>query len=296
MPVSNKATAKKTSKTKAADQPKSGKGSRKAASKKDKDPNKPKKPPTGYFLWLADNRQAIKDKNEGITVTEIAKKAGEMWRGLEEKEREDYSAKSNAMKAPYEEKMREYNQNLRDNPRPVDDSPVKEKKKRAPAAPKPGAKKAIGSFTSKAEIGTDDDLSDSTDDDKPKPDKTEVKKEVKPSKPSPVKNEVISGDSSDAESDKEASNKRKREKKEKKPEKKKEKAESSKKKEDTSDEDDQDVVVAADSSGSGSPSPPPKRSMRGGPVGKVHELPDDMDVEADYTDGEPPDSPDSDSD
>lgn len=294
MPSEKKPAGEKREKKTAAE-PKGGKGSRKAASKKDKDPNKPKKPPTGYFLWLADNRQAIKDKNEGITVTEIAKKAGEMWRGLEDKEREDYSAKSNALKGGYEERMREYNQNLRDNPRPVDDSPEKKKKKRAPAAPKG---KAPGGFTSKAEIGTDDDLSDSTDDDKPKPSKTEVKKEVQKEvqKPSPVKNEEVSAESSDAESDKEASNKRKREKKEKKPEKKKEKAESSKKKVDTSDEDDEDVVVEADSSGSGSPSPPPKRSMRGGPVGKVHELPDDMDLEADYTDGEPPDSPDSTSD
>jgi len=56
MPVSNKATAKKTPrKGKAAAEPK-GRGG-----KAKKDPNKPKKPPTGFFLWLADNRQKIKD-------------------------------------------------------------------------------------------------------------------------------------------------------------------------------------------------------------------------------------------
>jgi len=289
--------------------PRSDKKEKKAAAepkgrggKAKKDPNKPKKPPTGFFLWLADNRQKIKDENEGITVTEIAKKAGEIWRGLEESDRQDYVAKSNGMKAGYEERMKEYNQSLKDNP--VEDSPSPVKKKKAapskPAPSKPAQPKTSGkAYTSKAEIGTDDDLSDSTDDDKPKPDKTEVKtkKEVTPS---PVKNDVVSGDSSADESDKESSNKRKREQKEKKltkkPEKKKEKAQSSKKRADTSDEDDEDVVVEAESSGSASPSPPPKRSMRGGPVGKVHELPDDSDIEADYTDGEPPDSPDSDSD
>lgn len=253
-----------------------------------KDPNKPKKPPTGYFLWLADNRQRIKEENEGITVTEIAKKAGEAWRGLDDKEREEYTAKSNDLKADYDERMKEYNQNLRDNPAPASPSPPP--KKKAPSKKiSPPVKPAVKQYTSKAEIGTDDELSDSTDDEKPKAEPVV--------KPAPPKKEVISGASSADESDKE-SNKRKREEKkkkpEKKPEKKKEKAESSKKKADTSDEDDEDVVVEEGSSGS--PSPPPKRSMRGGPVGEVHELPDDMDIEADYTDGEPPESSDSDSD
>ena len=55
----------------------------KAQKKKDRDPNKPKKPPTAYFLWLGENRNQIKEENPGIKITEIAKKAGELWRGLD---------------------------------------------------------------------------------------------------------------------------------------------------------------------------------------------------------------------
>ena len=60
----------------------------KAQRKAERDPNKPKKPPTAYFLWLGVNRANIKDKNPGITVTEIAKKAGEMWRSLDSDEKQ----------------------------------------------------------------------------------------------------------------------------------------------------------------------------------------------------------------
>lgn len=47
------------------------------------------------MLWLNASRERIKSENPGISVTEISKKAGEMWRqlGKEEKEvrqRNDY--------------------------------------------------------------------------------------------------------------------------------------------------------------------------------------------------------------
>ena len=47
-----------------------------------KDPNAPKKPLSGYMLWLQDNREGIKRKNPGISVTEVSKKAGVMWKAL----------------------------------------------------------------------------------------------------------------------------------------------------------------------------------------------------------------------
>ena len=35
---------------------------------------------TAYMLWLQDNRSRIKEENPGISVIEISKKAGPMWK------------------------------------------------------------------------------------------------------------------------------------------------------------------------------------------------------------------------
>lgn len=47
--------------------------------------DRPKRPLSAYMLWLNENREAIKKENPGIKVTEIAKRGGELWRGLKDK-------------------------------------------------------------------------------------------------------------------------------------------------------------------------------------------------------------------
>lgn len=46
---------------------------------------KPKRPLSAYMLWLNSAREGIKKENPGIKVTEIAKKGGELWRGMKDK-------------------------------------------------------------------------------------------------------------------------------------------------------------------------------------------------------------------
>lgn len=46
---------------------------------------RPKRPLSAYMLWLNDNRESIKRENPGIKVTEVAKRGGELWRGLKDK-------------------------------------------------------------------------------------------------------------------------------------------------------------------------------------------------------------------
>lgn len=46
---------------------------------------KPKRPLSAYMLWLNSAREGIKKEHPGIKVTEIAKKGGEMWRGMKDK-------------------------------------------------------------------------------------------------------------------------------------------------------------------------------------------------------------------
>lgn len=50
-----------------------------------KDPNAPKKALSAYMLWLNDIRSEIKKDNPGISITELSKKAGVLWRALDDK-------------------------------------------------------------------------------------------------------------------------------------------------------------------------------------------------------------------
>lgn len=50
-----------------------------------KDPNAPKKPLSAYMLWLQENRPMIKKKYPGATIGEVGKRAGEMWKALDDK-------------------------------------------------------------------------------------------------------------------------------------------------------------------------------------------------------------------
>ncbi len=52
---------------------------------KKKDPNAPKRPSTGFFIWLAEHRADIKADNPGLPVTGIGKIAGERWKKLSDK-------------------------------------------------------------------------------------------------------------------------------------------------------------------------------------------------------------------
>ena len=49
-----------------------------------KDPNAPKKPLTAFMVWLQENRASIKAKDSTLSVAEVGKKAGELWRQLED--------------------------------------------------------------------------------------------------------------------------------------------------------------------------------------------------------------------
>uniref|UniRef100_A0A672KIS0 HMG box domain-containing protein n=1 Tax=Sinocyclocheilus grahami TaxID=75366 RepID=A0A672KIS0_SINGR len=44
---------------------------------------------SAYMLWLNASRERIKSENPGISVTEISKKAGEMWKQLSKDRKEN---------------------------------------------------------------------------------------------------------------------------------------------------------------------------------------------------------------
>ncbi|UYV65012.1 hypothetical protein LAZ67_3002816 [Cordylochernes scorpioides] len=81
-------------------------GTRKRRQKKEKDSNRPKRPPSAYFLYLNEIREQIKKDNPGIRITEITKKAGEMWKNVRDKTKWEEEAKKK--KAEYTKAMEDY--------------------------------------------------------------------------------------------------------------------------------------------------------------------------------------------
>nr|XP_022917432.1 FACT complex subunit Ssrp1 [Onthophagus taurus] len=79
---------------------------KKRGSKKERDANKPKRAPSAYMLWLNENREKIKSQNPGISVIEIAKKGGEMWKEI--KDKSEWDKKALKAKEEYQKAIKEY--------------------------------------------------------------------------------------------------------------------------------------------------------------------------------------------
>lgn len=71
-----------------------------------KDPNAPKKPLTGYFRYLADQRPALAE--QGLKVGEIAKKVGAEWKALPAKQKKPYLDAAAKDKVAYEKALAKY--------------------------------------------------------------------------------------------------------------------------------------------------------------------------------------------
>ncbi|XP_028127722.2 FACT complex subunit Ssrp1 [Diabrotica virgifera virgifera] len=152
--------------------------------KKEKTDGKPKRATTAFMLWLNASREKIKEENKGISVTEIAKKGGEMWREL--KDKSEWEEKAKKDKERYEQEMKEFKASGGDTSKESKKSPAKKDKK--PAAKRASSPKPTeGKIKSKEYI---DDSDSSSDDEKSK-----KKKEV--SKPKKEKKDESSEDEKD---------------------------------------------------------------------------------------------------
>ena len=69
---------------------------------KKKDPNAPKSPPSGFFLFCSEFCPKIKSTNPGISIGDVAKKLGEMWNNLSDSEKQPYNNKAAKLKEKYE--------------------------------------------------------------------------------------------------------------------------------------------------------------------------------------------------
>ncbi|KAI3713545.1 hypothetical protein L1987_72123 [Smallanthus sonchifolius] len=77
--------------------------------KKEKDPLKPKRPESAYFLFMNERRAALIAENK--SVVEIAKITGEEWKNMTEKQKARYEKASKKKNEKYTQEMEVYNQN-----------------------------------------------------------------------------------------------------------------------------------------------------------------------------------------
>ncbi|KAJ2949234.1 hypothetical protein O0L34_g6184 [Tuta absoluta] len=80
-----------------------------AIRKKVKMTDKPKRPMSAYMLWLNSARESIKAEHPGLKVTEIAKKGGEIWRGM--KDKSEWEEKAAQAKEQYTKDLESFNAN-----------------------------------------------------------------------------------------------------------------------------------------------------------------------------------------
>lgn len=136
--------------------------------KKQKDQGGPKRPMSAYMLWLNNSRERIKSENPGISITEISKKAGEMWRQLGKEEKEEWEAKAGEAKRQYDKAKKEYKESgggASASPKKEKKKPGKkeERKRKSGGGDKEREKSGNDSFKSKEFIETSEESSSESD-------------------------------------------------------------------------------------------------------------------------------------
>ncbi|KAL3619825.1 HMG1/2-like protein [Castilleja foliolosa] len=78
-----------------------------------KDPNKPKRPPSAFFVFMEDFRKEFKKKHpSNKSVAAVGKAGGTEWKSLSEEEKAPFAATAAKRKKEYELKMEAYNKKL----------------------------------------------------------------------------------------------------------------------------------------------------------------------------------------
>ncbi|XP_068607592.1 high mobility group protein B2a [Brachionichthys hirsutus] len=76
--------------------------------KKKKDPNAPKRPPSAFFVFCSEHRPKIKEEYPGSSIGDTAKKLGELWSTQSANDKAPYNAKAAKLKEKYEKDVASY--------------------------------------------------------------------------------------------------------------------------------------------------------------------------------------------
>merc|ERR1712060_901136 len=74
--------------------------------RRERDADKPKKPPSAYWLWLSDNRPVLTKEAGTAGVAGVAKLAGEKWNKIDAKTQARYQKMADEKKAVYDKEMK----------------------------------------------------------------------------------------------------------------------------------------------------------------------------------------------
>ncbi|XP_020082021.1 HMG1/2-like protein [Ananas comosus] len=79
-----------------------GKKAVKRGKKAGKDPNRPKRPPSAFFVFMEEFRKQYKEKNpKNKLVSVVSKAGGDKWKSMSDSEKAPYVAKAEKRKADY---------------------------------------------------------------------------------------------------------------------------------------------------------------------------------------------------
>mmetsp|Transcript_6615 Transcript_6615/g.11661 ORF Transcript_6615/g.11661 Transcript_6615/m.11661 type:complete len:82 (+) Transcript_6615:46-291(+) len=76
---------------------------------KARDPNKPRRPLSGFMYFSAEARPKVVKENPDMSFSEIGKRIGELWQDLDAEKRQPFLELGEADKIRYREAMRKYN-------------------------------------------------------------------------------------------------------------------------------------------------------------------------------------------
>ncbi|XP_059642612.1 HMG1/2-like protein [Cornus florida] len=78
-----------------------------------KDPNKPKRPPSAFFVFMEDFRKQYKEKHpNNKSVAAVGKAGGDKWKSFSEADKAPYLAKAEKRKTDYNKNILAYNKKL----------------------------------------------------------------------------------------------------------------------------------------------------------------------------------------
>lgn len=77
--------------------------------KKEKDPNKPKKAPSAYLVFMQDKQASVREQNKSLNQRELMQEMGRLWASLPETEKQRYGQTAEEEKNKYYSNMTAYN-------------------------------------------------------------------------------------------------------------------------------------------------------------------------------------------
>ncbi|KAF2917418.1 hypothetical protein DAI22_09g190600 [Oryza sativa Japonica Group] len=91
--------------------------------KAEKDPNKPKRPPSAFFVFMEQFRKDYKEKHPNVKqVSVIGKAGGDKWKSMTDADKAPFVTKAEKLKAEYTKKIDAYNNKQAGGPATSGDS------------------------------------------------------------------------------------------------------------------------------------------------------------------------------